>query len=144
MGGTLGDKGTAPPGTQVAKAAQGAAKHARLGSADAEGQPQPKRLALGPRRQVESLLSKWEAVRAQQVAEDEEACARAEPPTRAELEAQRQTELRAWHAEMAADPDIRASNPNFMPLGSGSNPILPGAWRERVARVRAALRSSDA
>jgi hypothetical protein len=105
-------------------------------AAEADAAAGPKRAALGGRRQLEGLLSKWEAVRAEQAAEDEEARARAEPPTRAELDAQRQLELQEWHAQMSANPAVRASNPNFMPLGHGK--IAHDAWRERIARARAA------
>lgn len=121
----------------ASRRAAAAPRHARP-AAGAEAAPPPKKAAVvgsSSRRQVHGLIHKWEAVRAAEQQEEAEARARAEPPTRAELDAQRQAELREWYLEMAADPSVRATNPNFMPLGHGR--IAPDAWRERIAQAKA-------
>ncbi|KAG8464162.1 hypothetical protein KFE25_003225 [Diacronema lutheri] len=124
-----------------AKAA-GALKAARNG-ADVDGAPAPKRAALGSsRRLVDEMIHRWQAVRATEQAHAAEERARAEPPTRAELDAQRQAELREWHASAASDPALVAANPNFLPLGHGR--VAPDAWRERIARAKLRARASDA
>jgi len=99
------------------------------------------------KRQLDGLWSKWEAVRVAEAEAEAEARARAVPPTRAELETQRQAELREWCLQMLADPDARLINPNFLPLGGGGvsgQAVAPGAWRERVeaSKVRMAAASS--